>query len=207
MTLTLYESIQRIVQNELSSVRTAELAVVQEQHPHASDSDSDNYACTVALRDSGTVVEQVPIATSRIGEVSVPAVGELVLVQFLGGDVNAPVITGRLYNDEDRPPTSEDGVSVLHLPLGAADDEAVHVELRSGPTRELAIALGKGLSVTLRDDDPVIVIDAGGNAAVSIGRDGALAVQSQGKLELKATEITIEAQGELTLKGSIVKIN
>ena len=77
MTLTLYETVQRIVQEELGRVRTAELALVQEQHPHAEDSDKDNYACTVRLRDSGIVLEQVPVATSRIGCVSIPAVARL----------------------------------------------------------------------------------------------------------------------------------
>jgi len=203
VTLTLFESIQKIVQDELRSVRTAELAVVQEQHP----SDPDNYACTVVLRDSGIVLSHVPVATSRIGAVAIPAVGELVLVQFVSGDINAPIIVGRLYNDEDRPPENEDGQAVLHLPLGAADGDAVHVELKSGAARELTIKLGKGLTVALRDDDPVVEIDADGKAKVTIERDGKVGVKSNGKLELKATEITIEAQGKLTLKGATVNIN
>ena len=203
MTLTLFESIQRIVQDELQRVRTAELAVVQEQHP----ADPDNYACTVVLRDSGIVLRNVPVATSRIGAVAIPAVGELVLVQFVGGDVNAPVIVGRLYNDRDRPPENEDGRAVLHLPLGAADGDAVHVELKSGATRELSIKLGDGLTFVLRDDDPVVEIDAGGQAKVTIERDGTVAVKSSGKLELKASEIKVEAQGKLTLKGATVNIN
>lgn len=203
MTLTLFESIQRIVQDELQSVRTAELAVVQEQHP----SDPDNYACTVVLRDFGTVLRNVPVATSRIGAVAIPAVGELVLVQFVGGDVNAPVIVGRLYNDRDRPPENEDGRAVLHLPLGASDDSAVHVELKSGDARELSVKLGSAVTFVLRDDDPVVEIDAAGQAKVTIDRDGKVAVQSNGKLELKASEIAIEAQGKLTLKGTVVNIN
>ena len=203
MTLTLFESIRRIVQDELQSVRTAELAVVQEQHP----SDPDNYACTVVLRDSGIVLRNVPVATSRIGAVAIPAVGELVLVQFVGGDVNAPVIVGRLYNERDRPPENEDGRAVLHLPLGASDDSAVHVELKSGDARELSVKLGSAVTFVLRDDDPVVEIDAGGQAKVTIDRDGKVAVQSNGKLELKASEITIEAQGKLTLKGATVNIN
>ena len=203
MTLTLFESIQKIVQDELQSVRTAELGVVQEQHP----SDPDNYACTVVLRDSKIVLSHVPVATSRIGAVAIPAVGELVLVQFVGGDINAPIIVGRLYNDEDRPPENEDGRAVLHLPLGAGDDDAVHVELKSGDARELTLKLGKGLTVALRDDDPVVEIDADGKAKVTIERDGKVGVKSNGKLELKATEITIEAQGKLTLKGATVNIN
>jgi phage baseplate assembly protein gpV len=203
VTLTLFESIQQIVQDELQSVRTAELAVVQEQHP----SDPDNYACTVVLRDSGIVLRNVPVATSRIGAVAIPAVGELVLVQFVGGDINAPVIVGRLYNERDRPPENEDGRAVLHLPLGASDDSAVHIELKSGKARELSVKLGSAVTFVLRDDDPVVEIDAGGQAKVTIERDGTVAVKSSGKLELKASEIKVEAEGKLTLKGATVNIN
>jgi len=206
--VTLYETIQRIVQEELGRVRTAELAVVQEQHPHASDSDKDNYACTVRLRDTGIVLRQVPVATQRIGGVSIPATGELVLVQFIGGDVNAPIITGRLYNDEDRPPVSEDGQAVLHLPLDAGDSDAVHVELYSGDKRELVIRLGDGVEISVRDDDPVLELKADGNKAnVRIDRDGAISLKSQGKVRIEGAEISVEAQGTLDLKGATVNIN
>jgi len=208
VTLTLLESIQRVVRSELGRVRTAELGVVQETHPHAEDSDMDNYACTVALRNTGLVLSQVPVATPRIGTVSIPAPGELVLVQFLGGDLNAPVITGRLYNDEDRPPVSEEGEAIVHLPLGAADDEAVHVELRHGDVREIVIKLGAGLSLSMRDDDPTIELDVGdGKLTLTVAQDGATTVESQGALELKGSEITVESSGKLTLKGSTVEIN
>ena len=172
MTLTLYETVQRIVQEELGRVRTAELAIVQEQHPHAEDSDKDNYACTVRLRDSGIVLEQVPVATSRIGCVSIPAVDELVLVQFVGGDINAPIITGRLYNDEDRPPVNDDGQAVTHLPLGAEDGDAVHIELHSGDTRELVFKLGSGIEVNVRDDDPVVELKVDGGKLTLQVRSG-----------------------------------
>jgi phage baseplate assembly protein gpV len=208
LTLTLYETVQRIVQEELGRVRTAELALVQDQHPHADDSDKDNYACTVRLRDSGIVLEQVPVATSRIGCVGIPAVNELVLVQFVGGDINAPIITGRLYNDEDRPPVNDDGQAVTHLPLGAEDGDAVHVELHSGDTRELVFKLGSGIEVNVRDDDPVVELKVdGGKLTLRVDRDGAVALESQGNVELKGNEISIEAQGQLELKGGTVNIN
>jgi phage baseplate assembly protein gpV len=209
VTRTLLESIQTIVREELGRVRTAELAKVQELHPHADDGDTDNYACTVALRDSGIVLSHVPVATGRIGIVAIPAVGELVLVQFLGGNVNAPVVTGRLYNDEDRPPVSDDGKAVIHLPLGAADDEAVHVELVSGDARSLEITLGKSLKLALKDDDPVVSIDVGdGKAKLTIAADGATSVNAKGALSVKGdADISVEAGGKLTLKGSTVEIN
>lgn len=208
MNLTLYETVQKIVQEELGRVRTAELALVQEQHPHAEDSDKDNYACTVRLRDSGIVLEQVPVATSRIGSVSIPAVNELVLVQFVGGDINAPIITGRLYNDEDRPPVNDDGQAITHLPLGAEDGDAVHIELHSGDARELVFKLGSGIEVNVRDDDPVVELKVdGGKLTLQVDRDGAVALESQGTVELKGSEVSIEAQGQLNLKGGTVNIN
>ena len=208
MTPTLYDTIRRIVQEELGQVRTAELAVVQEQH-------ADEFAASVKLRDSEIVLRKVPVATQRIGAVSIPAVGDLVLVQFVGGSVNAPVITGRLYNDEDRPPANDDGQAVLHLPLGAGDDDAVHWELHSGDRREIVLKLGKGLTATLRDDDPVIELAVDGDkATLKIERDGAVTLESQGDLKVKAGDvklegkgITIEASGELNLKGSKVNLN
>ena len=215
MTLTLFETIRRIVQEELRQIRTAELAIVQEQHAHASDSDTDNYACTVQLRNSGIVLQQVPVATQRIGSVSIPALGELVLVQFVGGDINAPIITGRLYNDEDRPPVNDDSQAILHLPLGAGDSDAVHIELHSGATRELAIRLGDGISLNIRDDDPVMELSInGGSATLKLDRDGAVTLESQGDISVKGgnvsiegNEITIKAQGQLTLKGQAINLN
>ena len=207
MTPTLYSTIQRIVQNELGRVRTSELAVVQEQHPHAGEGDKDNYACTVKLRSNDIVLKQVPVATQRIGAVSIPAVGELVLVQFVGGDINAPVITGRLYNDEDRPPVNDDSQSIVHLPLGASESDAVHLELLSGDTREIVIKLGTGVSINIRDDDPVVELNVdGGKATVQIDRDGAVKVESKGDLQMKANKIKLEAQGELSVEGATVKI-
>jgi uncharacterized protein involved in type VI secretion and phage assembly len=209
VTRTLLESIQTIVREELGRVRTAELAKVQDLHPHADDGDKDNYACTVALRDSGIVLSHVPVATGRIGTVSIPAVGELVLVQFVGGSVNAPVIVGRLYNDEDRPPVSDDGKAVVHLPLGASDDEAVHIELVSGDARSLNITLGKSLKLALQDDDPVVSLDiADGKAKLTIAQDGAASLEGKGALSVKGdADVSIEAGGKLTLKGSTVEIN
>ena len=207
MTLTLYETVQRIVQEELGRVRTAELAIVQEQHPHASDSDKDNYACTVRLRNSGIVLKQVPVATDRIGCASIPAVGELVLIQFIGGDINAPVVTGRLYNDEDRPPVNGDGQAITHLPLGAEDGDAVHVELHSGDKREISVKLGEGVSVNVVDDDPVVKVEVdGGNLKLQVDRDGAVTLESQGNVKLTGDQIAIEAQSQLDLKGGTVNI-
>ena len=205
MTLTLFESIQEIVRDELGRLRTAELATVQKQHPHASSGDTDNYACTVALRDSGIVLGQVPVTTGLIGGASIPAVGEVVVVQFVNGDINHPVIVGRVYDDQSRPPENDAGQAILNLPL---DGSAIHVELHGESTAKIVLKLSSALSVTLQDDDPVVSVDVGGNASLSVAKDGTVSIKSQKDLKLEASSnIDIEAQGQLTLKGATVNIN
>lgn len=208
MTHTLYETIQKIVQDELKRTKTAQLAIVEEQHPHVDESDSDNYACTIALRDSGIVLKNVPVATSKIGTASIPAVGDMVMVQFIGGNINAPVITGCLYNDETRPPLNDDSQIIMHHPQGAEDSDATRIEILSGPEKKLVIKLGDALELNLADDDPVVEIKIdGGKGNLTIARDGAVLVQSDGKIEIKGNEINIEAQAGLKLKGQTIDLN
>jgi uncharacterized protein involved in type VI secretion and phage assembly len=208
VTPTLFETVRRIVQDELRQIRSAELAVVKSQHPHESDSDNDNYSCDVELRNSGLALKQVPVATSQIGAANIPAVGDLVLVQFIGGDLNAPAITGRFYNDQDRPPVNADGQWVLHLPLGAGESDAVDVQLQSGSARTLQLKLGTGLVVQLQDDDPAVTIDVdGGKAKLTIAKDGAVTLETKGDINVKGNQITVEAQGQLNLKGATINLN
>lgn len=205
MSTTLYDTIRKIVQQELARVRTAELAVVQAVHP----TDPDNYSCTVVLRDSDMVLKQVPLTTPRKGVAMVPDVGDLVLVQFIGGQINAPVITGSLYNDEDRPPKNAEKQAVIHLPADAGDSDAVHIELNTDSAKSVVLNIGDALKLTLIDDDPVVKIDVGGGkATLSIARDGSVQLESGNALSLKASaDIKIEAGGQLNLKGSVINLN
>jgi len=202
----LFDSIRRIVREELRQQRHAELAVVQEQHPHADEGDSDNYSCTVVMRGNGIVLRRVPLMVLRKGAASVPDVGDLVLVQFLNGDINAPVIVGSLYNDEDRPPANTSGQAVFNLPLGGGGVELV---VNSEDTSAVELKVGDGLNLKLVDDDPVLTVDVGGGSAVlEIARNGSLTLNSNNGVEIKAAaDMTIEAGGQLNLKGAMVNIN
>lgn len=200
---TLYDTMRKIVQQELARLRTAELAVVQEVHP----CDPDNYACTVVLRDNDMVLKQVPLATLRKGLAFVPDVGDLVLVQFVGGQLNAPIITGSLYNDEDRPPKNAEKQAVLELPVG--DSDGIRIEVNSDTAKSVQVTIGSALKLTLIDDDPVVTLDVGdGSATLSIARDGSVKLESGNALEIKAAaDIKIEASGQLNLKGSTINLN
>ena len=155
------------------------------------------------------MLKQVPVATQHIGVASIPLVGEMVLVQFIGGDINAPIITGRLYNDEDRPPVNESEQSVTHLPPGASDDEAVHLEVNSGDSKSVVINIGATIKLTLVDDDPAVILDVSdGATTLSISQGGELVIESQGDLKLTSSgNMEFEASGDMNLKGATINLN
>jgi phage baseplate assembly protein gpV len=201
----LYETLRKLVRQELASLRVTELATVQEVFP----ADPDNYDCTVVLRDSQLVLKHVPLLTPRKGLAGVPDVGDLVLLQFVGGDLNRPVILGTLYNDEDRPPKNQEKQLVLHLPIDADADSALRLELNQASPMSLKLNIGSALKLTLQDDDPVVSLDVGGGSAkLTIDRSGAVKLESSGELAIKAgADLEIEASGELKLKGSVINLN
>ncbi len=207
----LLETIRKVVRHEMLRNQSATLAEVQEAH-----SENDEYACTVKLHDSDIVLERVPVSTPRMGLASIPSIGHLVLVQFIGGDINRPVIIGSLYNDEDHPPTNDEGQWVCHLPHDASDGAGVKLTANSKDTPSLEILIGSALELLLQDDDPVVTIRVGGGSAtLTIDSDGALSIKGgQGinleagtDLTLKGTNVQIEGSGEVTVKGAVINLN
>ncbi|MGH9885944.1 MAG: phage baseplate assembly protein V, partial [bacterium] len=97
--------IRAIVSEQLRGFHSAELGVVTAVYAHAGGSDADWYQCDVRLRDSGLELKRVSVTTYRIGAGALPDVGNLVLLQFVGGAIDAAVIVGCLYNEDDAPPT------------------------------------------------------------------------------------------------------
>nr|WP_229583185.1 phage baseplate assembly protein V [Paracoccus sp. S-4012] len=151
----------------------------------------------------------------RKGAAAIPDVGDLVLVQFLGGEANAPVIVGSLYNDEDRPPVNAAGDAVLRLPVNAGECEGVELRVSSADAATALLALGPSLKIALKDDDPVVVIEVGGGKAtlkiesdgtVTLTSDKAVAIEG-GEVSVKGSAVTIEAQGGLKLKGATIDLN
>jgi len=205
---TLLETIRQVVRQEMQRTRGSSLGVVQEEH----NSDGE-YACTIKMHDSDIVLKKVPVATTKMGMASIPAVGELVLVQFMNGDINRPVIVGSLYNDEDRAPEHGSAQAVCQVPLGGG---GVQLKASGGDTPSLEIEIGSALVVTLQDDDPVVAIDVGsGSAMLQIDSDGSLAInggmgmtiEAGTDLVLKGSNVEIEGSGQVTIKGAVVNIN
>ncbi len=229
---TILSTIQEIVRHELRAVRIAELGLVEDVYPHEADSDADNYACDVRLKNSGLLLKRVPVASGHIGTVAIPNVGDLVLLTFEKGDINQPVIIGRLYSDDDRPPFNKPDEVIFRLPLEKDDDESILASIKNhgdqSPPREVLLQMPPKLNVKITDgtltatagktelklDNPntgggTVTVLAGGtkitmdqDGDVSIEVMGSMSVKANGDLSLEATSISIKAQANVDIQAN-----
>jgi phage baseplate assembly protein gpV len=215
---TIVDTIQAIIRQEMARVRVADLGVVEAVRSHAADGDKDNYGCDVRLKNSNLLLKRVPIATQHVGSVAAPTVGDLVLLTYDKGDVNQPVLIGRLYSDAARPPVNETGEILTRLPLGE-DDDATLVSLLRNVGGERQAKLQMAPKVTVMADDGSIQATAGknelvieqpggsggtvtitaGRSTITLNQDGDITVEAAGNLTLKAT-------GDLKLEGTNVTV-
>jgi phage baseplate assembly protein gpV len=219
--VSLIHTLQEIVRQEMKSLRIAELGLVEAVQPHEEGGDSDNYACDVRLKNSGLLLRRVPIATDRIGSVAVPNIGDQVLLAFDKGDVNQPIVVGRLYDERRRAPVNHPDEVIFRLPLDEADAQTIKGALRktSGdPKRELIFEMPPKITLRVTDgtvratagrtemrlDQP----DGGGSGTVTVlaGRTK-ITMNQDGDVKIEAAgAMTLEAAGALELKGRSVRI-
>jgi uncharacterized protein involved in type VI secretion and phage assembly len=198
-------------------MRVAELGVVEAVYSHSSSSDTDNYGCDVRLKNSGLLLKRVPIATGHIGTAAIPNLGDLVLLVFDKGDINQPIVIGRLYNDEDRPPLNNSDEVIFRLPLAEADNQTIKADIRNTQGREILVEMPPKITVRISDgtvratagktemklDQPDgsggrVTVEAG-RTKITMNQDGDVTVEAAGSMKLKA-------KGDLTLEGQNVSI-
>jgi len=229
---SIVESIKGIVEAEIRKLHIAELGVVTEVFPHSSDDDKDNYECNVRLKNKDVVLQKVPVATQHIGLANIPHVGDLVLLTFINGNVNAPIIVGRLYNDQDRPPTTTMEEFVYEPPYTKNEDlRRIQVKLPDGV---VTISIHDN-HVRVRAGKSVLSMSGGGSIQISSGKEeeeeeeeeeigiqspngpvnisgGSVNISggpvdiSGGKITVEGSDIELKAEGQLSLKGATVNI-
>lgn len=229
MSSNIVEVIRNIAQMEIKKIHTTELGIVTSVFPHASDSDKDNYECNIRLKDKGVELRKVPVATQQIGFVNILHTGDLVLVSFIGGNINSPIIVGRLYNETDRPPTSEQE-EIVYKPPYTKDTSLrrLNIVLPEGTVNVefhddlISVIVGKS-SITATDTGEIQIKSEGVQQKISIIADGDVSIEAQNisiksRMEIKIESGTgmaiksdalanIESTGPMTLKGAIININ
>lgn len=176
----LVDIIRAIVRDELATLRLGDLGVVTSVFAHAED-DTHNYECSVQLRESDLELRKVPMTTPHVGMVSTPRVGDLVLVSYVGGDPNRPIVVGRLYSDEANPPEHAEDEFVLQAPY---DDET---SIKIDAEQSVIVTTGKNVITVEKDGD------------VSIAGEADLKITVSGNVELECEDCTLDASGTINL--------
>ncbi len=224
--------IRQIVRHELEQRMGSAFGVVEAVHLKSADAGPESYDCDVRLRGREAVFHRVPILTQRLGSVAPPEAGDVVLLEFVGGDPDRPVVVGRLYSETRRPPDFAAHEIVCRLPPAAADGERLDLDLRAGSGgRSLTLKLPEEVEVRIEDTllratvgelELVLDGDAGyaelttgaatatltGDGKVTLAGDGEVVIEAGGNLTLKAgADALVEAGGSADVKGSVVKLN
>lgn len=172
--------LRAIVRDELRMLKIADVGVVTGVFPHA-EGDTHNHECNVRLREGELELRKVPIATPHIGMVSAPRVGDLVMLSYVGGDINRPIVTGRLYSNEANPPAHGKEELVLQVPFEG------ETSLKFDEQQSVIVTTGKNVVTIFKD----------GNVEVSA--EGDLVLTVKGNVDLRCTDCTIDASGEINL--------
>ena len=208
--MSIVETIRVVAQKELGKVHLPTLGVITSIFPHSGASDKDNYECNVRLKNTELELRKVPIATQCIGLAGIPKVGDLVMIVFINGDINAPIVAGRLYNDEDRPPLNN-AEEVVYIPPYKANSNVrrVYMEFPQGMIFQITddqvdIKAGKTKVIITRDGD--VVIESKTN--INVIADGDATMKSKGNFTIQGSSIKIESDKDMNLKsGTDMKVN
>jgi uncharacterized protein involved in type VI secretion and phage assembly len=157
--------------------------------------------------DDATVSEwcrvMQPYAGGKFGAVFVPEKQTEVLVAFVHGDMNEPVIIGGLYNGSDKPPTYHDGTNKDVKMIQTKAGHVVRLD-DSAQARAVELKTAGGHDVVLDDQNRKITITSTSGHSLVLDDQGA-------KIELSAAggagKLTIEASGKITLTGTIVTVS
>jgi hypothetical protein len=183
------------------------------------DGDAD-HAVSVELRETGLLLPRVPIAVAVPGQAATPRAGDLVVLLFADGDVNAPVVIGTLYHAELAPPAHGEGDVVFALPAG--EKEPTFRAVLRGADPKLTVTMGDvevvadDTKVHVKTGDAEATLEAAGNgrielrvgdASVTVTGRSDIMLKTAGKLSLQADDVEIKGQTSVTISGARVEVN
>ena len=189
---SMVEVIRSVVRRELAAVRGPALGVVTDVHPHTGDNDDFNEEVDVRLQYEDAQLARVPVAVGLPGAAAVLEVGDLVLVQFLGGDLQQPFVTGSFHTADARPP------------VRTTDNHIVEQRVDGKPRNRLTWDKDGALTVERLNSGGSVV------ATVLLDADGNVSVTADKKdVTIKCATFTVQGHavvdgGNFTVKDGTV---
>lgn len=176
---------EAVARRELAGFRSLSLGVVVAVTSNSGA--GERPSVDVRLHGTELVLHRAAVLQGRIGMSVLPRVGDLVVVAFVDGDLNGPVVLGSLYDDATDPPQ-------------AAPDQVVYEVADSGGDVRVEVRLPNGGTVTVADGG--VTLDLGGTT-MTVESGGDVSVESAGDIVMKANGgITLEAGSTIEAKGN-----
>lgn len=172
-----------------------------------------------------------PWAGKGWGMVHIPRIGNEVVVEFLEGDPDRPLVTGCVYNADQTPPFDPRGAPVQmglksrssrggggYNEISVTDTkgaEAVTIhaqrDLDTTVLHDESVSVGQKRSVQVGTDDLLhvgkrLVVDAGDEIVLASGK-GSITIRKDGTILIRGTDVRIDATGTISGKaGSTVAL-
>ncbi|CDG17748.1 type VI secretion system Vgr family protein [Xenorhabdus doucetiae] len=140
----------------------------------------------------------------RYGSVCVPRVGEEVVISFVNGDPDKPLVIGSTYNNENMPPWElpkhETRVGIMSNTKGGKHDQANYLFLDDEPDKELFnLHAERDMNISVEKDKKVTI---DGNRTTEIKKQQKDTVTGNASFTYKANhETTISGKDTLTVES------
>ena len=140
-----------------------------------------DHGSAIAPEDTSCWVPVAQIwAGNNFGAIFLPRIGQEVVIEFLEGDPDRPIVTGRVYNKENPPPwpltpnQTQSGILTRSSPKGAyANANMVRFEDKKG-SEQLSIHAEKDQDISVEHDE---THDVGNDRTKTIGHDETTSVK------------------------------
>jgi type VI secretion system secreted protein VgrG len=137
-------------------------------------------------------------AGARWGAMHIPRIGQEVIVDFLEGDPDRPIITGRVYNGDNKPPypghPTQSGIKSRSTKGGTADNfNEIRFEDQKG-SEELFIQAEKDQTTNVKHDQTITV---GGDRTVTVTGNETVTIDKDLTVHVKGNQsVTVDGQGQ-----------
>ena len=150
------------------------------------------------------------------GFFAVPQVNDEVMVAFVHGDFNQPVVIGAVWNGKHKIPKQPKDAPQGQKPLVRSwhSPKGHRIVLDDTSAKKIEIVTTDGRSITLSDQDKKMIIKT--QSVELTLEDQKLTIETATEINIKAGSnlkmeangnMDIQASGQLTLKGAMVNIN
>lgn len=177
------KELRALINEQVAKLQTVQLYVVTGLN--LGDNQQYNYTVNIKHPSRINAYDKVPIVGLGLGNVKgvmkLPAVGDWVLVAFIGGETLRPFVIGTLFDSFTQSP---DNIPVI------TDDQLLLVSKEAGSF----ISINKDNSIVIRSVDANGSPDNG--ARFRLNPDGSFKIFNKGNFGIE-----VDASGNMTLRG------